>query len=70
MRRFGERFVVQTKGRWAGKLIVHQPWEVALTNELFLKRPNGERVYKEALIGVARARTGRARWAPNWRCTG
>ena len=54
VRRFGERFVVQTKGRWAGKLIVHQPWEVALTNELFLKRPSGERVYKEALIGVAR----------------
>ena len=54
LRRFGERFIHQTKGRWAGQLLEHQAWEVALTNELFLKRPSGERVYKEALIGVAR----------------
>lgn len=54
VRRFGSKFIVQTKGRWAGKPLEHEPWESALLDELFLLNPDGSRVYKEALIGVAR----------------
>jgi phage terminase large subunit-like protein len=54
VRRFGEHYIVQTKGRWAGQKIEHQPWQRSLTDELFLRRPNGERVYKEALVGISR----------------
>lgn len=54
VRRFGESFIVQTKGRWAGKPIVHEPWQKQLLDELYLRKPNGDRVYSQALIGVAR----------------
>lgn len=54
VRRFGEHFIVQTKGRWAGKPLEHQPWERALLDELFLLKDDGSRVYKEALIGISR----------------
>lgn len=54
VRRFGERFIVQTKGRWGGKPIVHEPWQAQFLDELFLRRDNGKRVYKEALLGIAR----------------
>jgi phage terminase large subunit-like protein len=54
VRRFGERFIVQTKGRWAGRSLVHQAWQRAFLDELFLRRDNGSRVYHEALLGIAR----------------
>lgn len=52
--RFGRKFIVQTKGRWAGKPLVWESWEEQLSRELFLRKPNGERVYDRALIGIAR----------------
>ena len=54
VQRFGERYIVQTKGRWAGQPLVHERWQRKLLNELFRLKPNGDRVYSEALIGVAR----------------
>ena len=54
VRRFGEHFIVQTKGRWAGKPLTHEPWQRSLLDELFLVNPDGSRVYKEALIGISR----------------
>jgi phage terminase large subunit-like protein len=54
VRRFGEQFIIQTKGRWAGQPLSHEPWEAEVTDELFLTYENGERVYDEALIGIAR----------------
>jgi phage terminase large subunit-like protein len=54
IRRFGEHFIVQTKGRWAGKPLEHEPWQRQFLNELFLLDQDGRRVYKEALLGVAR----------------
>lgn len=52
--RFGEKFIVQTKGRWAGKFIEHENWQRQLLRELFLRRPDGTRVYDRALIGISR----------------
>jgi phage terminase large subunit-like protein len=54
VRRFGEHFVVQTKGRWAGQSLSHEPWESKFLDELFLLDSSGKRVYKEALLGIAR----------------
>lgn len=54
VRRFGEHFIVQTKGRWAGKPLIHEPWERRFLDELFLLDDQGRRVYKEALLGIAR----------------
>ena len=36
VRRFGEHFIVQTKGRWAGQPLEHQPWQRQFLDELFL----------------------------------
>jgi phage terminase large subunit-like protein len=52
--RFGENFIVQTKGRWAGTPLEHERWQRQFLNELFLLDADGRRVYKEALLGVAR----------------
>lgn len=52
--RFAGRFVVQTKGRWAGQLLALEPWQVDFLDELFLVYEDGERVYSEALLGIAR----------------
>ena len=54
VRRFGERFIVQTKGRWAGRALVHEPWQRQFLNELFRLDETGKRVYKEALLGISR----------------
>ena len=54
VQRFGEEFIVQTKGRWAGQRLEHEAWERRLLNELFLLKPDGSRVYSEALVGIAR----------------
>jgi phage terminase large subunit-like protein len=52
--RFGERWVVQTKGRWAGNLLGLEDWERSWLDELFIMYDDGERVYREALLGLAR----------------
>jgi phage terminase large subunit-like protein len=52
--RFAEDWIVQTKGRWAGKMMEVEPWERDLLDELFLVYEDGQRVYHEALIGLAR----------------
>jgi phage terminase large subunit-like protein len=52
--RFGEHFIVQTKGRWAGKPLEHEPWQRQFLNELFLLDGDGRRIYKESLLGLAR----------------
>jgi phage terminase large subunit-like protein len=54
VRRFGEHFIVQTKGRWAGKALAHEPWEERFLDELFRLDSQGRRVYKEALLGISR----------------
>jgi phage terminase large subunit-like protein len=52
--RFGEEWIVQTKGRWAGELLQIEPWQAEFLQELFLVYEDGERVYREALLGIAR----------------
>ena len=52
--RFGEKYIVQTKGRWHGQPLVWEKWERQFLKELFLRKPNGERVYDQALCGIAR----------------
>jgi len=52
--KFAQEWVIQTKGRWAGRPMHVEPWEKELFDELFLVYDNGERVYHEALVGVAR----------------
>ena len=54
VRRFGEHFIVQTKGRWAGKPLAHEPWQRQFLDELFRLDASGKRVYKEALLGIGR----------------
>jgi phage terminase large subunit-like protein len=51
---FSERFIRQTKGRWAGQPLHLEPWQRALLDELYLLDPTGGLLYREALIGVAR----------------
>ena len=51
---FGERFIRQTKGRWAGQPLHLEDWESDLLDELFVLDERGLYVYREALIGVAR----------------
>lgn len=52
--KFAEEWVVQTKGRWAGQALKMEPWQVDFLNELFLVYDDGERVYREALLGISR----------------
>lgn len=54
VRRFAEEWVVQTKGRWAGKALQMEPWQCDFLDELFLVYEDGSRVYREALLGIAR----------------
>lgn len=54
MGKFAHEWIIQTKGRWAGKRMAVEPWQQALFDELFLVYDDGERVYHEALIGLAR----------------
>src|SRR3954471_2313181 len=59
VRQFMEGWILQTKGRWAGKPLVLEQWERDVVDELYLLRDrddeNGmEMVYREALIGIAR----------------
>jgi phage terminase large subunit-like protein len=52
--RFANDFIVQTKGRWAGQRMEVEPWQQDFFDELFLVYDDGERVYHEALVGIAR----------------
>lgn len=51
---FAKRFIRQTKGRWAGEPLDVEAWQRDLLDELYLRDADGRRVYREALIGVAR----------------
>lgn len=55
---FMEGWIIQTKGRWAGKPIVLEQWQKTWLDEAFLERstPSGniELVYREAMLGIAR----------------
>lgn len=55
---FIEGYIVQSKGRWSGRPITLEPWQHRVMDELFLMRDRGdgelERVYRQALIGLAR----------------
>jgi phage terminase large subunit-like protein len=51
---FAQEWIVQTKGRWAGNPLVLEPWQRSFMDELFLVYDDGERVYREALLGIAR----------------
>jgi phage terminase large subunit-like protein len=52
--RFAEEWVVQTKGRWAGTALEMEDWQNDFLNELFLVFEDGDRVYREALLGISR----------------
>jgi len=52
--KFASEWIVQTKGRWAGRFMHVEPWQQKLFDELFLVYDDGARVYQEALVGVAR----------------
>lgn len=52
--KFGTRYIVQTKGRWGGKALEWELWQREWLRELFLKYNTGERVYRQALLGIAR----------------
>lgn len=52
--KFASEWIIQTKGRWAGRPMKVEPWQADLFNELFLVYDDGERVYHEALIGISR----------------
>jgi phage terminase large subunit-like protein len=51
---FAQEWIVQTKGRWAGTPLKMEPWQRDFLNELFLVYDDGERVYREALLGISR----------------
>lgn len=51
---FAERYIRQSKGRWAGQPLIFEGWQRALLDELFLLDGSGQFVYKEALLGVPR----------------
>jgi phage terminase large subunit-like protein len=52
--KFARGFIRQTKGRWAGEPLKFEPWQRGLLDELYLLDDDGNFVYREALIGVAR----------------
>ncbi len=52
---FAHRFCRFSNSRWAGQLVVLQPWQVAFLGNLFgWKRPDGSRRYRKALLFVAK----------------
>jgi len=51
---FFPSYLVHTKGRWAGRPFVLSPWQDALARMLFGWRLDGKRLFRRALIWVAR----------------
>lgn len=53
--RFCRRYLVHTKGRWAGRPLELEPWQVEIVTELLGRvGPDGLRHWREALIGMPR----------------
>jgi phage terminase large subunit-like protein len=52
--RFAQEWVIQTKGRWAGQALRLEQWQQDFLDELFLVDQDGRRIYREALLGIAR----------------
>jgi phage terminase large subunit-like protein len=50
-----------SKGRWAGAAFNPRPWETEAVADLFRIGPNGRRVHREGLLGVAR-KSGKTTW--------
>ena len=60
---FAQKYIVQTKGRWAGKPLELEKWQRDLVRELFLKDASGRYVYREAAIGVPRKNGKSTSWS-------
>jgi phage terminase large subunit-like protein len=59
---FAAKYIVQTKGRWAGEPLALERWQRSFLDELFLVDEDGNRIYREALLGVpARTASRRSR---------
>jgi len=53
--RFFGKYVVNTKGEWAGTPLKLEPWQVELLSDLFgTLNPDGRRQYRTSLIGIPR----------------
>ena len=50
---FTSQFLRHTKSSWAESPFILEPWQQEWATEL-LRRENGRRVYREALLGIAR----------------
>lgn len=51
---FCAAYLRHTKGRWAGKPLVLEPWQREIVSELLRTDDDGWRTYREALIGLPR----------------
>lgn len=51
---FSQKYIRQTKGRWAGKPLIYEAWQRGFVNELLLADQYGKRTYQEALLGISR----------------
>ncbi len=51
---FCRKYIVHTKGRWAGQPFELESFQRAFVNDLFETDENGRRVYTEALLGIPR----------------
>jgi phage terminase large subunit-like protein len=52
--KFVRQNVRQTKGRWAGQLLVLEDWQQEFLDELFLVTEDERLVYREAMLGIPR----------------
>jgi phage terminase large subunit-like protein len=51
---FGEKFVRQSKGRWAGEPLILEDWQAKWVNELLLVDEHQRFIHREAMLGIAR----------------
>lgn len=51
---FTERYLRHTKGRWAGKPLIFEPWQRDFWWEALELDPTGNRIYQEVGLGVPR----------------
>lgn len=53
--RFCKAFLRQSKGRWAGKPLVLEPWQHAIISTMLMRDPaTARRIYTEVLLGLPR----------------